>query len=96
MQRVAAPREAVVAIAFAIKSGWAYAQREQIALSVPLEAAKELPELAAQVQDSERGLIRICLGGNFSIERLAEEIRRHTEEYERPRVRRSHHNSKSF
>lgn len=65
-------------------------------LSVPLEAAKELPELAAQVQDSERRLIRMCLDGNFSIERLAEEIRRHTEEYERPRVRRSHHHSIPF
>ncbi len=51
-------------------------------LSVPPEAVKKLPALATQVQDGERRFIRMCLDGNFSIERLSAEIREHTQEQE--------------
>lgn len=52
-------------------------------LSVPLESAGKLPALAAQVLEDEQRFIRLCLDGNFSIHRLAAEIRHYTREHER-------------
>jgi 4-hydroxy-4-methyl-2-oxoglutarate aldolase len=51
-------------------------------LSVPLEAVKQLPTLATQSVDAERRFVRMCMDGNFSIERLTSEIRDYTAERE--------------
>lgn len=53
-------------------------------LSVPLEAVKKLPELASRSLDAERRLVRTCMDGNFSLERLSETIQEYTEERECP------------
>jgi regulator of RNase E activity RraA len=47
--------------------------------AIPLEAARRLPALAAEVQRDEESLIQTCLNGNFSIERLSASIRNHIE-----------------
>lgn len=51
-------------------------------LSVPLQAVKKLPEVAMQSTDSERRLVRLCMDGNFSLDRLTAEIQDYTERRE--------------
>jgi len=48
-------------------------------LSVPQEAAPRLPGIAARILRDEHALVETCLDGDFSIERLADRIREHTE-----------------
>jgi 4-hydroxy-4-methyl-2-oxoglutarate aldolase len=47
--------------------------------TVPLEIATRLPAIASEVLTNEQALIRMCLDGNFSIERLAAHVREFTE-----------------
>lgn len=51
-------------------------------LSIPSNCAAKLPKVAAGVLESEHRFIRMCIDGNFSIDRLSEEIRRYTREHE--------------
>jgi regulator of RNase E activity RraA len=48
-------------------------------LSIPAEAAGRLPALAAQLLHEEQDFIRVCIDGEFSIERLAQRLRQHAE-----------------
>jgi len=47
--------------------------------SIPLPAARQIPELAAQVLQDEQAFVRMCLDANFSIDRLVSKIREHDE-----------------
>lgn len=48
-------------------------------LSIPLDVAGRLPAIAAQLLNEEQDFIRMCIDGDFSIERLAAKIREHAE-----------------
>ena len=47
--------------------------------SVPHEVATKLPEVAAKVLHDEQAFINMCVDGSFSIERLAERVKKHVE-----------------
>jgi len=44
-------------------------------VSIPLEIAAELPEVAARIRSKEQRIIRVCLSPGFSTEKLLKEIR---------------------
>jgi 4-hydroxy-4-methyl-2-oxoglutarate aldolase len=44
-------------------------------ISIPLEIAAELPEVAARIRSKEQRIVQICLSSDFSTERLLNAIR---------------------
>ena len=48
-------------------------------LSIPAEEVSKLPALAARLLHEEQDFIRVCIDGDFSLERLANRIREHAE-----------------
>ena len=48
-------------------------------LSIPREVARELPGIAARLMQEEGDFIKMCLDGNFSIERMAAKLREEAE-----------------
>lgn len=47
--------------------------------SIPIEAAPQLPGIASRVLRDEQTFVQMCIGGDFSIERLSEKMRQHAE-----------------
>jgi len=44
-------------------------------VSIPIEVAAELPEVAARIRSKERRIVQVCLSPDFSTEKLLQEIR---------------------
>ncbi len=44
-------------------------------VSIPLEIAAELPEVAARIRSKEERIVQVCLSPGFSTEKLLKEIR---------------------
>jgi 4-hydroxy-4-methyl-2-oxoglutarate aldolase len=45
-------------------------------LSIPLEIAAELPEVAAEVRNTDRAIVDLCQSAEFSLEKLLQAVRR--------------------
>lgn len=50
--------------------------------TIPQEIVREIPDVAANLAAAERHLIDMCQSANFSMERLAAELREFTREYD--------------